>query len=78
MTFRADRSLRFQYSYEAVNEIEFNNCAHGCKNAEGATRAEPGGFCPIIITVAMGLGDEVPEIEETKPLTCLARVPLDT
>lgn len=78
------RDGRFAYSFEAIDHIEDVNCSKGCLSGAKPGSAEdkefgPGGTCPILASVACGMGDVIPELDDQGDrIVCLARQPRTT
>jgi hypothetical protein len=75
------RDGRFHYSFEAIDHIEETSCSKGCLSGAKPGSADykefgPGGNCPILASVAIGLGDVIPELDDQGDrIVCLARQP---
>lgn len=70
------RDIRFEYTTEAVEDIEENNCSKGCRvPSPDSTDEFPSGDCPI----TMGILLEKPQVQiedHVTRLVCTARQPL--
>ena len=76
--FVASRGGRFEYAYEAVAEVERDNCATGCAHARAAVPESPGGSCSLICTALRGGGDVLEDWRvHSDGITCLRRAPRD-
>lgn len=75
------RDGRFAYSFEAIEHVEHVNCSKGCLSGAKPGSAEdkefgPGGTCPILASVACGMGDVISELDDQGDrIVCLARQP---
>jgi hypothetical protein len=77
----ARRDDRFAHSFEAIEHVETTSCSRGCLRGAAPGSADerefgPGGTCAILAEIAIGLGEEVRELDDQgDQVVCLVREP---